>query len=1193
LTTQSSVAVIGMACRYPRAGDVSQFWANLRAGVEGITHFERDDLVARGVDPELVRRPDFVPAKGFMAGSDNFDWSFFGYSRAEASGIDPQQRVFLECASAAIDDAGIDPARFPGWIGVYAGADVVGTASDESQSELAQVIGREKDFLATRVAYKLGFCGPAVTVQTACSTSLTATHMAVKSLLGYECDAALAGGVTVTAKGEWGYLYEEGGILSPDGHCRPFDEKAGGTVPSEGVGVVVLKRLEDALRDGDQIAAVILGSAINNDGADKMGYTAPSVTGQSEVINYAQQTAGIDPADIDYVEAHGTATRMGDPVEVQALTDVFRTSTDATGWCLLGAVKSNVGHTGAAAGVAGLIKTVLMLQRREVVPTLHFGNPNPLLDIESTPFKVCAATAPWPDRGVPLAAVSSFGVGGTNAHVILQAPPERDRPARPGRRILPLSAASADALRTTRHDLAERLLTPGYALSEVSRTLAGRRSYRHRQAVIADSTAQAALLLGEAVEPVASSLDRAVFLFPGQGTLKNAAGAAPYRLLNEFRVSFDEIADSVWTAHDLDLTPVVTETGDPEWFASTVHQQVGLFALGYALGRQLSHWGIRPKAMFGNSIGEYTAAALAGVWAPDVAANLVYERATAMWATEPGMMAAIDADVAEMVRRIGPDGEISVAVAGPGRTVVSGSVPAMEKLLADDELRGLDVRTLATRRAFHSPAMRPAAEVLRAVVAAAPSKKPRVPLISNEAGDWADPDAILRPDYWSGQMLQCVNLADGAAALLAAGHDTFIELGPGTSMIGTLRRLTSWAAANTAIPLLRGSDDGERDLMNAVGALWERGADRALADISPDVESLRCSLPPHPFAAMSPDSERTPTTARVVVRAPDRSVRTVLQELWRTSLGVSTVVDTDDFHALGGESLMVVNLLRQVQDRTGRAVSVVEFSESPTFGALVRLAGPDRPMELPSGVLTLHEEGLGRPLFLAADAMGTALGYRTLASLLDRPVYGLEPGQRAADSIEHVAAEHIERVRAIQPSGPYTVGGWSFGAVVAHEMVQQLARRGEQVDLLVCLDGYAPRTGRPMGFDLDYLVASVRSQAGALLGTGPIGRRVRRTPEVRRQFVANIGAMLRYRPQPVACPAVVFKASTNHRGAAQLQARLVRIYLGDVAVHPVGGDHWSMLADPHVHDLAIRLREALAHRAPEPVTVQTGENNGH
>lgn len=1177
MSTEHTVAVVGMACRYPQAPDIGRYWTNLRAGVEGISHFARTDLVARGVDPELARRPDFVPAKGVLAGSRDFDWSFFGYSRAEASSIDPQQRVFLECASAAIDDAGIDPTRFPGWLGVYAGADVVSGPADDSHSELTRVIGREKDFLATRVAYKLGLRGPAVTVQTACSTSLTATHLAVRALLGHECDAALAGGVTVTAKDDWGYLYEEGGILSRDGHCRPFDERAGGTVPSEGVGVVVLKRLADALRDGDRIAAVILGSAVNNDGADKMGYTAPSITGQSEVIGYAQQVAGIDPADIDYVEAHGTATRMGDPVEVHALTDVFRTSTDATGWCLLGAVKSNIGHTGAAAGVAGLIKTALMLERREVVPTLHFGNPNPLLDIESTPFRVATAAAPWPDRGTPLAAVSSFGVGGTNAHVIVAAPPERDRPARPGPRLLPLSAASADALNRYRHELAERLDTPDHALAEVARTLTGRRSYRHRQAIVARDTEQAALLLHDtaARDDSTRSLDRVAFLFPGQGALKDAAGAAPYRLLDGFRSYFDEISAAV--GHQVDLSPVVTPTSDLDWFTDTVHQQLGLFALGYALGRQLRDWGVKPAAMFGNSIGEYTAATLAGVWAPDVAARLVYERASAMLATEPGVMAVVDAAADEVVRRIAPGSEISVAVAGPDRTVLSGTVAAMEKLLAGNDLRDLEVRPLPTRRAFHSPAMRPAADALATVLTATPGDRPRVRLISNETGDWADPDAVRRPDYWSGQMLHSVLLAGGAATLLAAGHDMFIELGPGTSMIGTLRRHPDWHAGNTVVPLLGGTGDGEHGLMRAVGALWERGVDPALADLSADAESLRCSLPPHPFAATNPDAEqpsRTTRTAPAATRS-NSPVRTILAELWRTALGVSTVADSDDFFALGGESLMVVNLLRRVRERTGQAVSVVEFSEHATFGALVRLAGHDTS----AGVMAVSG---GRPLFLAADAMGTALGYRVLAGLLDRPVHCLEPAQPVRN-IEHLAAQHVERVLAIQPSGPYTVGGWSFGAIVAHEMAAQLARRGERVDLLVCLDGHVPATGRPIGFDPGYLAGSVWLQAGALLGVGPVGARVRRAPDLRRQFLTNIGAMLRHRPRPVACPAVLFTAGAGHRDASALRTRLARIYPGGVEVHRTGGDHWSMLADPHVHTLAERLRGVL------PATVHRGE----
>ncbi|MFS8099203.1 acyltransferase domain-containing protein [Lentzea alba] len=1173
-TSPNAVAVVGMACRYPKARDIAEYWANLRAGVEGITRFDPAELVARGVDPGRAARPDFVPAKGYLPASENFDWSFFGYSRAEAAGIDPQQRVFLECASAAVDDAGIDPVRFPGWIGVYAGADVVPTSADDGQSEMSRVIGLEKDFLATRVAYKLGLRGPAVTVQTACSTSLTATHMAVRSLLGYECDAALAGGVAVTGRNDWGYLYEQGGILSPDGRCRPFDAQAAGTVPSEGVGVVVLKRLEDALRDGDRIAAVILGSAINNDGADKMGYTAPSLRGQSEVVHFAQQVAGIDPADIDHVEAHGTATRIGDPVEVQALADVFGGT--ATGSCLLGAVKSNLGHTGAAAGVAGLIKTVLMLEHREIVPTLHYDRPNPLLDLDSTPFRVAAETQPWPDRGVPLAAVSAFGVGGTNAHVILQAAPERTRPAAPGHRVLALSAASPQALDGIRGALADRLRSTDSTVAEVARTLADRRTHRHRRAVVARDTADAARVLHDDAghDQLPSPLGRAVFLLPGQGTLKHAAGAAAHRLLSGFRAQFDEIADAVGTAHGLDLTPVVTDSGAPEWFEHTVHQQVGLFALGCALGRQLRDWGVEPAALFGNSVGEYAAAVLAGVWTPADAASLVHERATAMWRTDPGVMAAVSAPLDEVLRRIETHAEVSVAVNGPGRVVLSGGLPAMEKLLASDDLHGLDVRQLATRRAFHSPAMDPAAEALRSALARTSAAPPRVPMISNETGGWSAPDAVTAPDYWVGQLLHRVQLADGAATLLAAGHDAYLELGPGTSMISTLRRHQDWVPEHTALPLL-GGVDSERDLLRAVAALWERGVDGALLDVTPDSATLRCSLPPHPFAAVSPDVEQE---SRPTTKITGRPARTTLADLWKSALGVSSVAATDDFLALGGDSLMVVDLLGQVRELTGVAVSSVDFLGDATFGALTVLVGPGR-AEVPAGVLAFGADRPGRPLFLAADAMGTALGYRTLAGLLDRPVYGLEP-VGPVTGVERLAAQHVEHVLAVQPEGPYTVGGWSFGATVAHEMACQLTRLGAEVDVLVCLDGFVPAIGTPVGADLGHLAGGVRAQASALLGVGPFGRLVRRAPQVRRQFVGNIAALLRYRPGPPAFPAVLFRAGNDHRDAARLRARLSRVYQSDVGVHLVGGDHWSILADPHVHHLADGLRAAL----------RTGEN---
>jgi phthiocerol/phenolphthiocerol synthesis type-I polyketide synthase E len=1168
----------------------------LRAGAEGISHFDRDQLIAEGADPEQVRHPDFVPARGVLAGSHDFDWQFFGYSRAEAASIDPQQRVFLECASAAVDDAGIDPSRFRGWIGVYAGADKVTPRAGRGLSELAQAIGEEKDFLASRVAYKLGLRGPAVTLQTACSTSLAAVHLAAQSLRCGESDAALAGGVTVLPLTDRGYRYEHGGILSPDGHCRPFDEQAAGTVPSEGVGVVVLKRLRDALRDGDRIAAVILGSAFNNDGAEKIGYTAPSVEGQREVIKRAQQTAGVDPADIDYVEAHGTATPLGDPVEVRALTDVFRPSAGATASCWLGAVKSNIGHTGAAAGVAGLIKGTLMLEHRELVPTLHFTKPNPLLELDSTPFVVCTHRQPWPDRGAALAAVSSFGLGGTNAHVILAGPPRRPPPAPAARAsLLTLSAASADALARMRGSVAEELAAqPDHALPAIARTLAGRRRFRHREAFVAADLAEAARLMHAATDPSAPrSLKRVAFLFPGQGTLGSAAGAVPYRLLPRFRACFDEIRDTIAATYGLDLSPVVTEAavtetaGSADWFLDTVHQQLGLFALGYALGRQLGEWGVRPTTMLGNSIGEYAAAALAGIWSVPDAARLVCQRARAMAQTEPGRMAAIRAPASAVSQRIDPDGEVVIAVAAPGAVVISGSQPGMDKLLASGNLNGLDVRPLTVERAFHSAAMDPAARTMRAAVAGVSSRPPGLRLVSSLTGQNADPDTLRRPDYWARHLRHPVLLETAMSTVLSSGCDTFVELGPGSSMIAGLRRTGSWDADHTAVPMLGRAGDEERTLLRALATLWERGADVVLDDPLEASQPVRRTLPGHPFTAADPEvAPAGQPGATPVCRPPatggSDALRPVLERLWCAALGVRLVAAEDDFFACGGESLTAVDLLSQVREQTGLAVSVTEFSRAATFGELVRLAVQERSRDSHPAVkvVTLRADGAGRPLFLAADAADNALSYLPLAGLLTGvgPVYGLEPagpaltGMTLADS----AARHLDAVLRVQQSGPYALGGWSFGAVLAHEMARQLTGRGERVAVLICLDGFV-RGGRglPLALDPGFVIGGLWLQASAALRIGAVGRQVGRTPGLRRTLMAKSRVLAGYRPRPVDCPAVVVKAGLDRRQAARLAVRLSRMYRGGVRVLPAGGDHWTMLADPHVRELVGRLGEVL------------------
>ncbi len=1182
---QEPIAVVGMACRYPGAPDLGRFWSLLRGGAEGISRLGTDEVLAGGGDPELLRRPEFVPAMGLLTGTRGFDWTYFGYSRAEAASIDPQQRVFLECVVAALDDAAIDPTRFPGWIGVYGGADQVTAEPDGELGELARYIGLGPDFLATRVAYKLGLRGPAVTVQTACSTSLTAVHMAAASLRGDECDVALAGGVAVIGNGERGYLYEPGGILSPDGHCRTFDEQAGGTVPSEGVGVVVLKRLADARRDGDRVLAVIRGSAINNDGAEKMGYTAPSVEGQGELIRYAQQLAGVDPRDIGYVEAHGTGTRIGDPIEVQALTDVFQADTDDTGWCRLGAVKSNIGHTGSAAGVAGLIKAVLMLRHRELVPSVHFSRPNPLLELDSTPFVVSTGTEPWTGRDGRLAGVSSFGVGGTNAHVILEEAPTRTAPpARGGRRVLTLSAAAPEALGRMRANLAEHLRTTSdLHLSEVTATLASRRVYQHRQTVVAEDTAEAATLLAAPGASVPGTLDKVAFVFPGHGLLTHPAGAAAHRLLPGFRDAFDEVRDLVRDRHGLDLSPIVTEDADPAWFSRLVPHQVGLFALGYALGRQLLDLGIRPVAMLGNSIGEYAPATLAGLWTLPDAVDLVHLRASAMLATRPGRMAAVGVSADDIANRLTDKGfgELSLAVRGPGRVVVSGPEATMTRLLDGDVLAGLDVRILDIPRAFHSTLMNPAADELAGAVAAKPNSAPRTRLVSNTSGSWSDPEALRGPDYWAGQLRSPVLLEDCAGTLLESDCDTFLELGPGTSMLATLRRHAGWKAGHVTVPLLGRAEDGERGVLRALGSLWELGTD-AVAELleKPDEQPVTCSLPTYPFSDEEPEfvvARRTPVKSTV-----ERLSGSTVEQLWCVALGVPSVDAADDFYAFGGESLMAVNLMSKIRERTGVSVPVAEFDQEPTFGRLSRLVaertaapGPRHPVD----VVTFHEDGPGRPLLLIADSAGSALSYRALAGELvgARPVHGLEIVSTEEKGIDAIAAHYVDAVLRTQPAGPYVLGGWSFGAVLAHEVARQLTRRGEVVDTVVGLDGFVQgRRDLPMAVDPDFLLSHGRTLVDAAFGFGAIGREVRRNPALRTQLLGKARALVPYRPPFVPARALVFRAGSDRRGAARLRARLAPLYGGGVRVLTTPGDHWSLLTQPHVGALARELDGALA-----------------
>jgi amino acid adenylation domain-containing protein len=844
----NEIAIVGMSCRLPGARDTAAYWRNLYGAVESIAFFAEDDLLAAGVSAERLRDARYVRAFGAMPDAYAFDAPFFHVSQGEARVMDPQQRVFLECVWTALEDAGCDPNRFAGAIGVFAGSGFNGHyARILAHPELIAIVGGEvaqvannRDFLTTLASYKLGLRGPSVVVQTACSTSLVAIHMACQSLLNRECDLALAGGVSIAVDQVRGYQYQEGGIRSHDGHCRAFDARAAGTVIASGAGVVALKRLVDALRDGDHIRAVVKGSAINNDGSEKIGFTAPSVKGQANVIAEALAIADLEPSDISYIETHGTGTPLGDPIEIAALREVFGAVTDRT--IALGAVKTNIGHVDTAAGVAGFIKTVLALEHRTLPPTLHFETPNPETCLEQSPFAVHNALQPWDTDGGPRrAGISSFGMGGTNAHVVLEeAPALTPSPASDAAQLLVLSAKSGAALERMRQRLADHLAAhPDLALADVACTLQeGRAAHAYRWAAVAANLAEARDVLAgsggmrevsifaaaqdhhaaqmhaehHVRKPVAGAADRrrgprggedieaasrraadtsppVSFLFPGQGSQYAGMARALYLREPVFRAGIDRCADWLTTHAGLDLRPVLFPAADEEAEASsrlqqTAYTQPALFTVEYALAQLWMARGIQPDAMLGHSIGEYVGACVAGVFTLESALGLVEARGRLMQGLLPGTMLAVPLPEDEVHPLLSASLSLSLAaVNATNQCVVSGDTRDIDALEARLASRGVAARRLSTSHAFHSSAMDPILDAFAAEVRKASPVAPRIPFLSNVTGDWITAAQATDPGYWARHMRETVRFADGLRRLCERPDRVLLEVGPGRTLI--------------------------------------------------------------------------------------------------------------------------------------------------------------------------------------------------------------------------------------------------------------------------------------------------------------------------------------------------------------------------------------------------------------------------
>ncbi len=887
-----AIAVIGLAGRFPGADGVEQLWANLCAGVSSIARFSAAELAAAGVDPALARDPRYVPAAGAIDGVELFDAGFFGYSPREAEILDPQQRVFLECAWEALENAGYDSARTPGPVGVFAGLgfnlylhQLLAGLDRSTVGDLQLLLGNDKDFLPTRTSYKLDLKGPSMAVQTACSSSLVAVHLACQNLLLGACDMALAGGVSISLPQRAGYLYQEGGILSPDGCCRAFDAEARGSVPASGAGIVVLKRLADALEQGDTIRAVLRGSAVNNDGSGKAGYTAPSVAGQAEVITAALAAAGIDPATVSYVETHGTGTVLGDPIEVEALTRAFLRGGPRERSCALGSVKSNLGHLNAAAGVTGLIKTVLALQHGVLPPSRDFSRPNPRIDFTAVPFHVQTETAAWERDGTPRrAGVSSFGIGGTNAHVVLEEAPaaEPSGPSRPWQ-VLLLSARTSEALDAVTDRLVAHLdAAPGSSLPvlpDIAYTLrAGRRPFAHRRAVVAASREEAVAALRSrdpkrvwtaSQEPGRRSV---AFLLPGVGDQYPGIARGLYHEEPVFRREIDRCAELLLPHLGLDLREVLFagDAGDEEdegkapglhallgrepaartLLGETHIAQPAMFALGYALARLWMSWNVQPAALLGYSLGEYTAACLAGVMELPNALALVARRARLIGDLAPGAMLAVPLSEEETRARL--DSDLSLAaVNAPAVSVVAGppgAIAGLERRLAEE---GLPCRRLQAAQAFHSWTMQPAAEALRELVRSIPLAPPRIPWLSNVTGTWIEPSQATDPDYWVSHLLSTVRFAGGIAELWREPGRILLEMGPGQTLGSlALQQIPEGGADRAVLSSLRHPLDRQPDqrfLLHSLGRLWLAGAEIDWSGFHGGERRRRVPLPAYPF----------------------------------------------------------------------------------------------------------------------------------------------------------------------------------------------------------------------------------------------------------------------------------------------------------------------------------------------------------
>jgi acyl transferase domain-containing protein/non-ribosomal peptide synthetase component F len=996
-----NIAIIGMAGRFPGARNIGELWENLKAGKESKIQFSDDELLSAGVPLSLVNNPRYVKSRCVLDNAEYFDASFFGFTPRESEFTDPQHRLFLECAWEALESAGYDPETSNGSIGVFAGCGMSQYLLQNviTNSRMAKLISQrqmqvfsDKDFISTRVSYKLNLKGPSFDIQAACSTSLVAVHMACQNLLDYQCDMALSGGAHIQLPRVGGFLYSDGDMRSPDGKCCAFDQDANGTVFGDGVGVVVLKRLPDAIHDRDTIFAVISGSATNNDGANKVGFSAPSVDGQASVISMAHMMASVHPDSISYIEAHGTGTAIGDPIEVKALTKAFRAHTNKKQYCAIGSIKTNIGHLDAASGVTGLIKTALCIYYRQIPPSLNYRQPNPELNLETSPFYVNTKLIDWnTDKSPRRAGVSSFGVGGTNAHVIVEESPSLPSPDnhRDGWRMLSICARTESALDQATDNLRAFFeKNPQTDLADAAYTLhIGRRHFDYRRTAVCKSIQDAVSTLKH--RPVnfvntgkASRNKRSpVFLFTGQGAQYTGMGNELYQTEPLFREVVDHCAGILLPEMRLDLRKLIFNQKD-ENTAGIINQtsiaQPALFIIEYALAKLWEKYGVVPELMIGHSIGEYVAACISGVFSLDDALKLVAARGALMQQQPTGAMLSIA--LAEDAVKAYLDQDIELAVINsPDASVVSGEsekIKLLEKRLAEDGVRCI---RLHTSHAFHSRMMEPIMTPFKSLFDNVSLHHPKIPFMSNLTGDLINLDQAVNPKYWAEHLRHTVRFFDGVTKLLGKPGRFFIEAGPGNTLCTLVRQAAKHmgnseqeSIALPVIPSLRHPKQNISDtafFLQCIAKLWQMGEEIRLFGLYEGENRGRIPLPTYPFerqaywidADTAFDHERqglvqegstsistvevdnvdvryTPENRQLrLISATHEKIQKLIANIWMDLLGIDDFNKDSNFFDLGGDSVCASQVLMRIADKTAVILSLGDMFENPTLASISQL----------------------------------------------------------------------------------------------------------------------------------------------------------------------------------------------------------------------------------------------------------------